>query len=437
MSWESRGSARESIPVLCRRIVCRGYEVPPPGAWSDRDRDFRLFFAGQSISLLGSGMVEVALAFAVLDLTGSVADLAYVLGAQAAAQVAFLLVGGVLGDRWSRRNVMVGSDLVSCASQATTAALLIAGTAHVWELVALQVVGGGSAAFFQPAAAGVIPEIVSKAHLVQQANALRSFSSSVGAIAGPAIAGLLVATVGSGWALGVDAATFAVSAGFLSRLRLAGRDQWKQRNVVRDLVVGWKEYWARSWLVLLNVNATLINMFVMAPLFVLGPAVAKDSLGGAGAWALIMTSFGVGSLLGSVIGLRLHVRHRLSVGLGLGVLWAPLLGMIALQFPASTIAPIALVAGTVGPIRFIANQTTGHEEFPPDLRSRLASFGSLGSIAFAPLGYALTGLLASDLLGITGTLWLGVAIALVASIAIATAPSVLSITARTAAAQEL
>jgi MFS family permease len=110
-----------------------------------RERDFRLFFLGQSISRLGSGMVSVALAFAVLDLTGSVSDLGFVLGVQTLAQVAFLLAGGVVGDRLSRRGVMVASDLVSCASQAATAALLIAGEAHLWHLMVLQSASGSAA----------------------------------------------------------------------------------------------------------------------------------------------------------------------------------------------------------------------------------------------------------------------------------------------------
>ncbi len=338
-----------------------------------RERDFRLFFLGQSVSLLGSGMVGVALSFAVLDLTGSVADLGFVLGAQTVAQVAFMLAGGVFADRLSRRSVMVASDLVSCASQAATAALVI----------------------------------------------------------GPAVAGVLVVTVGPGWALAADAASFAISAGFLSQLQRQAHEPWRGRSLARDLAEGWSEYWRTRWLVLLNVNATLINVFVDAPLYVLGPAVAKHSLGGPGAWALILASDGCGGVIGSFIGLRLRVRRRLSLGIALGVLWAPLLAMLALRSPTIAIVPIAFLGGTVGTIRFTFNQTTGHEQFPAELRSRLSSFGSLGSIAFAPIGYVITGLIAAHLLGIAGTLWLAAAVAIVASLAIAAAPSVLKIEART------
>jgi hypothetical protein len=104
--------------------------------------------------------------------------------------------------------------------------------------------------------------------------------------------------------------------------------------------------------------------------------------------------------------------------------------MLALHAPALAIAPAAFLGGTVGPIRFTLNQTTGHEQFPAELLSRLSSFGSLGSIAFAPIGYATTGLIAAHLLGIAGTLWLAAGMALIASIAIAAAPPVLRIEAK-------
>jgi MFS family permease len=294
---------------------------------------------------------------------------------------------------------MVASDLVSAVSQAATAALLISGQARLWQLLVLQAVSGGAAAFFGPAATGLVPEIVAAARL-QQANALRSFASSTGGVAGPALAGVLVATVGSGWALAADAASFAVSAVVLSLIRLNSRPRPAGASMVRELVEGWHEYLTRGWLVLANINATLVNVFVMAPLFVLGPAVARDELGGAGAWALIVSCFGLGSVAGSFLSIRLHIRHRLSVGLALGVLWAPLLALLALHAPAITIAPIAFLGGIVVAIRFTFNQTTTHEQVPAALLSRVTSFGTLGSIAFAPVGFALTGLIAAHLLGI-------------------------------------
>src|ERR671939_93803 len=197
-------------------------------------RDFRLLFTGQVVSLVGDGMVTVALAFAVLDLTGSVADLGFVLAARNVPLVASLLVGGVYADRLPRRTVMVAADLVRCGSQATLAALLISGHAHVWQLLLLQAVHGTGSAFFNPASIAVIPETV-EAELLPEANALRGIAFAVGDLVGPALAGILVTTAGSGWTIAADAATFALSAAALAGVRPAPREPVASRSIVGDL----------------------------------------------------------------------------------------------------------------------------------------------------------------------------------------------------------
>src|SRR5918912_3498257 len=199
-----------------------------------RRRDFRLLFTWQVVSLVGDGMVAVALAFAVLDLTGSVADLGFVLAARNVPLVAFLLVGGVYADRLPRRTVMVAADLVRCASQGTLAALLISGHAHLWQLLVLQAVHGTGSAFFNPASIAVIPETV-EAELLPEANALRGIAFAVGDLVGPALAGILVVAFGSGWTIALDAATFALSAAALAGVRPAPREAPESLSVLGDL----------------------------------------------------------------------------------------------------------------------------------------------------------------------------------------------------------
>jgi MFS family permease len=183
-----------------------------------RERQFRLLYTGQTFSNLGSALVPIALAFAVLDLTGSATDLGLVLLASRLPQVLLVLAGGVVGDRLPRRRVMLASDLVRCATQATTAVLLATGTARLWQLLALQVAHGAAAAFFDLAATGLVPQTVSPGRL-QRANALMGLSRSATGILGQIGAGVLVATVGPALALAVDAASFAVSAWSLALLR--------------------------------------------------------------------------------------------------------------------------------------------------------------------------------------------------------------------------
>jgi len=153
-----------------------------------RERDFRLLFTGQTLSNLGSALVPIALAFAVLDLTGSATDLGLVLLASRLPNTVLVLTGGVVGDRWSRRWVMLASDAIRCLTQAATAMLLVTGTARLWELLVLQAAHGAAAAFFDPAATGLVPETVGPGRL-QQANALLGLSRSATGILGQIGAG--------------------------------------------------------------------------------------------------------------------------------------------------------------------------------------------------------------------------------------------------------
>ena len=149
-----------------------------------REREFRLLYAGQTISLLGDGMLIIALSFAVLDLTGSVSDLGFVVAASRAPLVLTVLAGGVVADRVSRRAVMVVADLVRMGALGVSAALLIAGDAQVWQLAVLQVLVGTAAGFFYPAATGLLPLTV-RAEMLQQANGLRGLSEAAGKVLGP------------------------------------------------------------------------------------------------------------------------------------------------------------------------------------------------------------------------------------------------------------
>ena len=398
--------------------------MPPLGAL--REREYRLFFAGQTVSLLGDGMVGVALSFAVLDLTGKVADLGYVFAASSLPLVAFLLVGGVFADRLSRRAVMVGADVVRFAAQGATAALLLTGHARLWELIVLQVVRGAASAFFNPSLTGLTPQLVSGEHL-QQANVLRGIAQGVGGIAGPALAGVLVATIGSGWALAVDAATFAVSAVCLAALRLPPRERLPQQRFLHDLRDGWREFSSRTWLWSAVVAAGIANM-LSAPFFVLGAAIAKSDLGGVGPWALILAAFGIGSFAGGLLALRMRPRRPFVacfvayVPFGLpGVL-------LAFHANAYAIAAATFVAGAGLMIGNALWETTLQRKIPPAALSRVTAYDWFGSLAGQPLGNALVGPAAATL-GTTATLLVASAVTTGANLVVLSLPSIREVTA--------
>ena len=305
------------------------------------ERNFRLLIFGQGASYVGDGMVPVAISFAVLDLTGSVADIGFVFAARLVPLACFLLIGGVAADRFPRRTVMVLADVVRFVGQGALATLLLSGQARMWHVLVLQAVHGAASAFFMPAVTGLVPQTV-RAERLQQANAVRWAAFSSGNVLGPAAAGILVATAGSGTAIAVDAATFAVSAGFLLALRLPAQTAGHRQSVLGDLAAGWREFIARRWLIAANVIAALGNALVIAPFLVAGPAMAEAALSGAEAWALIAAAFGGGSIVGGLIAMRVRTRRPMLVGLTLVALHAIPAGLLALRAPAALVAVGAL-----------------------------------------------------------------------------------------------
>jgi MFS family permease len=386
-----------------------------------REREYRLFFLGQAVSLLGDGMVNVALAFAVLDLTGSASALGLVLAARMLPLVGFLLAGGVMADRLSRRTVMIAADLVRVASQGAIAALLIAGVAEVWQLAALSAVTGSATAFFNPASTGLMPAVVSSERL-QQANALRGLAMAAGQIAGPALAGVLVAGAGAGWALAVDAATFAVSVAFLLRLHVPAMERLVVRSPLDDLREGWDTFRSLTWLWTFVAAATIGN-FVSAASGVLGPLVAKESLGGATAWALIVSALGVGSLAGGVLALHVQPRRPMLMATLPLYLFAAPLAMLALEVPAVYIAAVSLLSGAALMISNTIWETTLQRHVPPAALSRVSSYDWFGSLAFQPIGFAIWGPVA-ELSGVSTTLWAAFSIQIVTTSALLLVPSI-------------
>jgi MFS family permease len=169
-----------------------------------REARFAWYYAARVVSMAGSAMAPIALTFAVLAITHSATALGLVLAARTVPMVLFLLIGGVVSDRFSRTAVIRIANLLSGATQAAAAALVITGTADLWMLAALEALNGTVSAFTFPAMTGVVPQLVARDQL-QPANALLSFSRSGLTIIGPTVAALLVASVGPGWALAGDA----------------------------------------------------------------------------------------------------------------------------------------------------------------------------------------------------------------------------------------
>jgi MFS family permease len=386
-----------------------------------QEREFRLFFTGQMVSLLGDAVTPFALVWAVLDLTGSTRDLGFVLAAKTAPLVVFLLVGGVFADRLPRRGVMVAADVARMAIQAATAALLLSHTARVWELVVLQAFAGTGTAFFNPASTGLTPMIVSAGRL-QEANALRGMSMALTQFAGPALAGLLIVTVGPGSALAIDAASFGVSAFYLARLPLPLHVGLPPQSFTRDLLDGWREFAARSWVWLSVVSFFLANMMNSVWL-VLAAAWVKNGHGGAGAWTAILVVSAIGALAAGATALRVKPRRPLLLASIASLPFAAPIIVLALKLPWQTFLVTELVTGFGGMLLNTLWETTLQQHIPPASLSRVSAYDWFGSLLGDPLGLALAGVLAAGI-GMSRTLWIAAAVDLIAIAAMITAPSV-------------
>ena len=381
-----------------------------------REREFRLLFLGRTTTLVGSSIAPVALAFAVLDLTGSKTDLGLILACREIPLVVFLLAGGIWADRIPRNKVMMSSDVVSAFAQGTAAALLISGNAEIWHLAALAAVNGGASAFFFPASAGVVPQTV-PSPLLQQANALLQLAMNAAMIGGAALAGFLVAGVGPGWAIAVDATTYLLAAGFVALMRLPPVVRETATNFAHELAVGWREFRSRTWLWVIVLQFSFLLMVTMGAFSVLGPVVADEELGGAKAWGAILTAQAAGLVAGGLLGLRFRPqRMLLAATFGILVFPAPL---IALGFPLGVpaIAAIAFLAGVGSEVFGLLWHTTMQQEISPDKLSRVYSYDALGSIGLVPLGYALAGP-AAEAFGVRATLWGAAAIGIGVTLAV-------------------
>jgi hypothetical protein len=362
----------------------------PSGLTPLAERDFLLLFLGRTVSLFGSALGPIALAFGVLAIGGSASDLGLVVAAGLLPTVLFLLVGGIWADRLPRHHVMVVSDALSGAAQVVVAVLFLSGAAEVWELAVLSGIRGAASAFFYPASTGIVPQVVSTEHL-QQANALLRLSRNGTQIGGTALAGVLVAVAGPGWALAIDAATYFAGSAFLLFLRIPRSETIAERHFVRELREGWDEFRSRTWLWAIVVQFGFMLAGTVGAWAVLGPVIANESLGGAPAWALILASQSAGYLFGGVLTLRWRPARPLLVATLAVFTMAPPLFLLAIPAPTLVIAAASFVAGFGVELFGVFWETVMQEQIPGEALSRVSAYDALGSIIFIPLGAAVAG----------------------------------------------
>jgi hypothetical protein len=350
---------------------------------------FRLLFSARAISYVGTYLAPIAVAFAILDNGGGATAVGLSFAAWTLAQVTMLSFGGVVGDRVPRRIVMIGSDVASTVVRTAMGVLLVSGHAHVWELIALQACGGAAVAFYSPASYGLVREVVPEDQL-QQANGLLAIARYAAFPLGAAIGGSIVALIGPGTALLVDAGTYCASALLLSQIDVESIAR-AGAGFLHELREGWSAFVEQTWVWILVVYVSGYFLITYAPFFVLGPYVAKHSMHGASSWAFVVTGEGVGSLLGGLAGLRWRARQPM-VTTGLLLMVSGVQDLILAFHPTTVLlTPAATGAGFAFALGSVVWDTTLQRKVPPEKLASVASYGWMGAMVFLPAGYALAG----------------------------------------------
>jgi DHA3 family tetracycline resistance protein-like MFS transporter len=371
-----------------------------------RHRDFRLLWSGMCVSLLGDGIFLVAMAWQVYALSNAPTALALVGITMTVPTIAFLLLGGVVSDRFDRRRVMVGADVLRGVAVGLMALLSLTGALELWHIAVLAAFYGAGTAFFSPSFDALVPEVLPAGELAQ-ANALDQFVRPIALrLAGPALGGVLIDVLGSGTAFAVDAASFVVSAAALLAMSPRARAATAEHaSVTADIRAGLRYVCSHVWLWATFASAAIAYLLFMGPAEVLLPFVVKNDLHGSAAdLGIVFAAGGIGSVgCAVVLGQRGLPRRDITF---MYVTWTLATLAVAGYGLATAVWQLMLAS-----LAFNALETAGtivwatakQRHVPPELLGRVSSLDWLISIGLLPLSFALTGP-ASGLIGARTTL---------------------------------
>lgn len=404
--------------------MARGLHVnddsPDPPLWT---ADFRLFFVARTTSLLGDVMLPVVITAAVIRAGYGASGVGYALAALIAPFAALIIFGGVLSDRFGARRLMVISDAARLCFQAVLALLFALGTPQLWQILMLLALVGAGSAIFQPGVASITPRI---ARDVQKANATLRISESVTAVIGPSLAGLLLVVTSPAAVVAFDALTYAVSGACLLRIRSvpmgpAGRGGVSS-SFRADLVEGWREFRARTWLWSVIVVYMAWQLAGAGPAMTLGYSTLVTEHGSA-TFGLVMSALGAGSVLGGLVAIRLRPRYPLRAGALSMILWTLMPLSVALGLPAPLVAGCYAVSGAGMAFWIVMFHTSVQTHIPQDVLGRVHAYDAAGSLVMKPIGQAVAGPLAV-IAGTVPLLFVSTAMALVTCALLLAIPAV-------------
>ena len=355
-------------------------------------RDFRILWTGMAVSLLGDGIFLVAVAWQAYAISDHPSALALIGVATSAPQVAFLLVGGAVSDRFSRRAVLFWADAVRAVAVAVLAALVAEGDVHLFELCLAGAVIGTATAFASPAFEALVPQLVPETELTQ-ANAFEQFVRP-GAIqlAGPALGGIAVAVLHPWGSFALDAATFAFSAFCARRISVLPGAASDNVSLWSEVAEGLRYVRSQVWLWGTFVSATFTYLLFIGPTQVLLPYIVRNSLHkGASTYGAVLAVGGAGALIGAVASARR--RHPQRPMLWIYGWWALATLAVAgygLATSAWGLASAAIVVNGAEVAGAVVWTTVKQRRVVNSMLGRVSSIDWCISTALLPLSYALT-----------------------------------------------
>ncbi|MCW2881912.1 MAG: transporter [Sphaerisporangium sp.] len=376
-------------------------------------RDFRLLLADRLLAPAAVAFSLVGVSFAVLDITGSTADLSYVLAAQIAPSLVFTLISGVIADRIPPQRVIVAANIMIAVGEGTLGVLVLSGQARLWQMIVLETLTGVGMAVFWPASQALLPKIVPDP-LLQQANAVSRLAMNAAQMGGAAVAGVVVAVVGPGWAMSVCGIGLLGTIPFLLAIRVTGHERVENAGMISELRDGWSEFSSHTWLWAIVAQFCVILMAWYGGFQVLGPAVAKADLGGPAAWGAITAAEALGLIIGGLLSLRFTPRRPMLFVVCIGAAMAVSPLSLAMHWPLPALCLAAVSLGVTMEIMMVQWSVALARNVPPGKLARVSAYDALGSVMAMPLGALVAGPLAAEI-GLSATQYGAAALILVAS----------------------
>jgi MFS family permease len=357
-------------------------------------RDFRLLLADRILAPAAVAFSMVGVSFAVLDATGSTADLSYVLAAQILPSLVFALAGGIVADRVAPQRVIVAANLMIAVGEGGFGLLVLTGQPRLWQMIALETLNGAGMAVFYPASQALLPRLVPSG-LLQEASAMSRLAMNAAQMGGAAVAGLFVAAAGPGWALAVCGLGMTGTVPLLLAIRAPGARRTGRSSLLRDLREGWAEFTSHTWLWVIVAQFCVVMAAWYGAFQVLGPVVARRDLGGAAAWGAITAADAVGLIIGGLVSLRFTPRRpmRFVVLIGGACALSPL--SLAGPWPLPAVCAAAVALGIAIEIMMVQWTVALASRIPADRLARVSSYDVLGTVLAMPAGALVAGPLAA------------------------------------------